>query len=217
MIRSSLGATLFSAAAILGSGSLGQGQDVSWVSPGSYHHASTAEEGAARGMADVIRSAGAANLMNSEAAINVEEARKRYIENREQATQTYFQMREMNKKYRYENRRPPSQEQLVRISKERLPDRLSESQLDPLTGSINWPAVLRSEPFAESRKRLEELAAARAQTGFLTHEHFMEVKQLAQQMKDGLRTITPRVSGNVSVQARKFLDSLVYEAGMQAS
>ena len=38
----------------------------------NYRHASTVQEGAARGMADVIRSTGAANLMNSEAAKNFE-------------------------------------------------------------------------------------------------------------------------------------------------
>jgi len=47
---------------------------------GGYHHASTVEEGAARGMADVIRSRGAANMMNSEAAINYEQARKSNID-----------------------------------------------------------------------------------------------------------------------------------------
>ena len=67
------------------------------VGPGSYHHASTAAEGAARGMADVVRSAGAANLMNSEAAINIEDARSKYIDNRMQATNTYFQMKTVNK------------------------------------------------------------------------------------------------------------------------
>ena len=34
----------------------------------NYQHASTVEEGVAQGRADVIRSTGAANLMNSEAA-----------------------------------------------------------------------------------------------------------------------------------------------------
>ena len=42
---------------------------------GPSYHASTAAEGAARGMADVVRSAGAANLLNSEAAKNYEDAR----------------------------------------------------------------------------------------------------------------------------------------------
>ena len=99
---------------------------------GGYRHASTVEEGAARGMADVIRSAGAANLMNSEAAKNYQDAQKKYIENRMQATETYFEMKRVNKEYRDANREaPPTQDQLIRLSKSRLPDRLGPTSLDP--------------------------------------------------------------------------------------
>ena len=58
-------------------------------------------QSALRGAVDfdaaVVRSAGAANLMNSEAAIRYEEARSRYFENRLQGTETYFEMRRMNR------------------------------------------------------------------------------------------------------------------------
>ena len=107
----------------------------------NYHHASTVEEGAARGMADVIRSTGAANLMNSEAAKNIEDARKKYIENRLQATQTYFEMKQINKQARWGNQKRPTQADLIRYSQSRLPDRLNHSQLDPLSGVLSWPML----------------------------------------------------------------------------
>jgi len=64
--------------------------------PGDFYfqrHASTLEEGIQRGYGDVVRSYGMANLLNSEAAKNYEQARRDYIENRLKATQAYFEAR----------------------------------------------------------------------------------------------------------------------------
>ncbi|MFV1964183.1 MAG: hypothetical protein ACC628_02080 [Pirellulaceae bacterium] len=182
----------------------------------NYHHASTAAEGASRGMADVIRSQGAANLMNSAAAINIEDARKKYIDNRLQATSTYFEMRRINREARAAARRPPpTQEQLVRFSKERLPRRIAPSQLDPLVGKLNWPTVLKMEPYKVYREQLDQLFAARAQNGYLSPDQYMKAKQLTDQMMIDLRKNVRSYPSSQSIQARKFIQSLAYEANMQ--
>ena len=148
------------------------------VGPGSYHHASTAGEGAARGMADVIRSAGAANLMNSEAAINMQEAQKRNIENHLQYTQTYFQMKTINQQYRDAQRKPPpTQQQAIRLSQGRMPDRLPANKIDPLTGELVWPLGLRMDSLKDDRDRLDAIYAERADKGFLSPDQYIEVKQ----------------------------------------
>ena len=74
---------------------------------GGGYHSSTLEEGVQRGYADVVRSRGMANLMNSEAAINLQEADKKYLENRLTATQTYFEMRRYNQEARRAERSTP--------------------------------------------------------------------------------------------------------------
>lgn len=187
------------------------------VGPGSYHHASTAEEGAARGMADVVRSQGAANLMNSEAAINLQEAQKKGIENDLLYTQTYFQKKSINKQYRDSQRKPPpTQQQAIRMSKSRLPDRLSANKIDPLTGDLTWPLALRGDSVKNERERLNDLYATRADKGFLGPKEYGEVKQLTSVMTSELRKLRGSISGNASIEARKFLESLVYEAGFQA-
>jgi hypothetical protein len=187
------------------------------IGPGSYGHASTVEEGAARGMADVIRSSGAANLMNSEAAINVEQARKKYIENRLLGTQTYFEMKSINKQYRDAQRKPPpTQQQAIRMSKSRVPDRLTANKLDPLTGGLAWPSVFKQETFDHNRMKLDALYAERADKGYLKSAQYVEVKQLTAEMKDNLRGFSRKIGGNASIEARKFLESLAYEAGLQA-
>src|SRR5262245_1452923 len=78
------------------------------------------------GFADVVRSQGMANVMNSVAAGNFEDARKKYMENRMQATQTYFDMRRYNQEARKAERGTPlSTEQYVRLARQQAPDRLS--------------------------------------------------------------------------------------------
>ena len=168
-------------------------------------------------MADVVRSAGAANLMNSEAAINMQEAQKKNIENHLQYTQTYFQMKSINKQYRDAQRQPPpTQQQAIRMSKSRLPDRLSTNKIDPLTGQLEWPLGLRMDSLKAGRERLDYLYAERADKGFLTAEQYIEVRQLTSAMLEELRKYSQQLGGNASIEARKFLESLEYEAGFQA-
>jgi hypothetical protein len=187
------------------------------IGPGSYGHASTAAEGAARGMADVVRSAGAANLMNSEAAINLQEAQKKNIENHLQYTQTYFQMKSLNQQYRDAQRKPaPTQQQAIRLSQSRMPDRLSANKIDPLTGALAWPLGLRMDSLKDGRERLDAIYAERADKGFLTTDQYIEVKELTAAMTDELRKYSQQLGGNASIEARKFLESLEYEAGFQA-
>jgi hypothetical protein len=69
-----------------------------------YDHASTLEEGAYRGGADFIRSVGAANYDTSLALMYTQEAYSRYLDNRLKAAATYFDLRQLNREYRAEER-----------------------------------------------------------------------------------------------------------------
>lgn len=181
---------------------------------GGYGHASTVEEGFQRGMADVIRSRGAANLLNSAAAGNWEDARTKYIQNRQLATQTYFEMQRMNKQYREEKRGPrPSSEDLYRYAKERAPDRLSPSELDPLTASINWPTVLRGESFEEDRKKMEELFARRVtEEGAADPSIYTDIARTGQDMEAKLKEKIRDYPSNVYLAGKNFLEGLMYES-----
>jgi len=187
------------------------------VGPGSYHHASTAAEGAARGMADVVRSSGAANLMNSEAAINLTTAQSQHIDNRMKATNTYFEMKAVNKQARWGDKKPFDQQQHLRLTKQGLPERLSAQKLDPLTGKIRWPLGLTMKDLAADRKKMTELFASRAEQGFFDLEQYKEVQSLTVSMRSVLQKHSKELSGSQSIEARKFLESLNYEATHQAS
>ncbi len=180
-----------------------------------YNNASTAGESYARGMADMVRSAGSANLLNSEAAINYEAARAANFENRLLYTNSYFENKRMNKEYRAAARRPPAtQEQLFRYSQERMPKRLAPSELDPFTGSIAWPLLLEQDEYAEARRRLEESFVTRVESQGADLDAYMKIRKTVDQtlayMKSKIKDYPP----DVYMVAKRFLVSLKNEARM---
>ena len=140
--------------------------------------------------------------------------RKADLENQMKATQTYFEMRRYNTEARNAARSPPlSTEQLVRIARNAAPDALTSTQLDPLTGSINWPAVLRAPAYEAARTRVERLFQDRA-AGSL---NFSDVQQAVRDFQEQLRQDIDRMPANEYVAARRFLDSLAHAArGIQS-
>jgi hypothetical protein len=173
-------------------------------------HSSTLEEGIQRGYGDVVRSYGMANLLNSEAAKNYEQARKDYIENRLKATQAYFEQRSYNDSYRRNQRSAPlSMDQYVRLARQQAPDRLSISQLDPFTGTINWPLALKRPEYADHREQIERLFSAKAQGTELVYNQIAKaVDEFRLVLKADLNTFDQ----TEYVQAKNFLDSLAYES-----
>ncbi len=124
------------------------------------HHASTAEEGYMQGAASVLQAAGQANYANSLAAVNFQEAYRRQLENSRLYVQVFLERREMFRQYldRYGDH-PPTKEQLERIAKNALPDRLTADEYDLSTGKLVWPHILRDEAYSPFRKKIDELMA----------------------------------------------------------
>jgi hypothetical protein len=184
--------------------------------PGMYGggYASTAGEGFAIGMADCVRSAGMATLMTSMAASNVEDARSKYIDNQMKATQGYIERQRMLQSYQTSLRKPPpTSEQLYRLAQQGLPKSLSASQLDPVTGAINWPVVLRDDPFDSYREGTQTFfhdAVTNPQTFSYDSYH-----QLQQDSSDCLGLLKSRIKEyrpNDYIEAKKFVESLTYAA-----
>jgi hypothetical protein len=183
-----------------------------WGAWGAPSHASTAEEGMARGMADMTRSAGMANLMNSEAAINMQTAARKNMENRVFGTEAYFDRQRINREAREAARRPrATEEDLVRFAQARAPSRLSASELDPFSGSIQWPSILLEEPYAQLRESLDSLFSVRAQAGHLDWQQQSELRRATQEMQQMLRGRIREYPPQQYMQTRTFIEGLSAE------
>jgi len=177
----------------------------------SMPYSSTLEEGAQRGYADIVRSVGMANLLTGQAAVQVEQARKAYIENQAKATQTYFELRRYNAEARH--RTPLSLDQYVRLAREMAPEPLTATQLDPLTGTVSWPAPLRLPQYEAFRQRLDRLFQDRA-TGYLVYG---EIQQAVEEFQALLKADIMKFQPDDYIVAKKFLDSLAWAArGVQS-
>jgi hypothetical protein len=173
--------------------------------------ASTVAGSSLNGMASVISARGDAALSTSAAAVNMTQAQKQEIENRNAATNTYFQMRQTNKQARAAEEGPrPTVEQLARIAKDGLPKPLSPSEVNQVTGQIYWPSALQMEGFAAQRAQVEALTATRAKYGTLGYADQMKLRESINGMAKQLKSQINDIPQQDYMVCRDFLKRLLY-------
>jgi len=195
------------AAALLGGASLVVGQVIA-------DYASTAAEGYARGVGNVISAAGQYNVATSQANINNQTATSMAIDNQMKWTNTYFEMRKVNRDARAAERGPTATtEDWVRWSKMAQPKRLNSVALDPISGKITWPPVLELEAFAAYRRPIEEFYAHRAAAGVSAgFSDVLALQNTTSAMTEELKKHIRQVPTGDYLTARNFIDSLSHEA-----
>ena len=181
---------------------------------GGGYYSSTAQEGASRGLADLVRAQGQNALLNSAAARNWVEAENREMDNRYKWTETYFQMRSYNRASRNAERLPRmTEEQLLRYAQAGRPAYLSSEQYDRNSGAIKWPSLLTMSQFAEPRKEVEAAFERRAQNdGTFTEHDYFDVQTNINKMLTERDKVITKVTANTYMESRKFLQSLAYDA-----
>lgn len=173
--------------------------------------ASTVAGSSLRGMADVISAKGDYNLSTSAAAVNMTQAEKQKIKNRSAATNTYFQMRQVNRRYRDIEAGPrPTMEQLTRLAKAGLPRPLSPNEVNEVTGQVQWPSVLQTDRYAKQRAEVEKLSAARAKYGELGYTNQVKLRELVNAMAKQLKTQIRDIPTRDYILSKNFLNRLLY-------
>jgi hypothetical protein len=185
---------------------------------GYYRHpviesrAVTPAESYAKGLSSIIRAKGEYNLATSAAMINLTEARRRYIENREFWVRMYFLMRLENREFRAQERGPrPSAEQILRYARMEAPKPLKADMLDRTSGKINWPLALTASEYESDRRQLEELFARLGKQGDISMESFLTIRNLTNKMLKQLNGEILDIPSIDYVKAKQFLTSLAYE------
>lgn len=180
--------------------------------------AAVAAAGAASagGQGEFARGVGQFNLDTSRAMINLETARSLGIENRMRWTETFFEMRRVNRINRaFEAGPRPTMEQVVRFARMQAPRRLTGLELDPLTGEIAWPLVLTDDAYDDDREFLDaEFRERAARTGSLDYARFEPVNTRVDELKVKLKANVSKYPPARYGEARTFLDSLQREFQM---
>lgn len=181
-------------------------------------YASTAGQAAAYGMSEMMRAQGYQNLENSEAAKNWEEAKTLEMQNKLRWTETYFEMRKVNRDARAAAAGPRvTQEQAIRMAKMAAPPRLGSTQLDPVTGHIEYPLILTQDVYDPYRQKLDTLFAKRATTGgSIQYSEYQDIQKTVGDFIEALKSRVKDYAAGDYGRARSFLDSLAHEATMPA-
>jgi len=182
---------------------------------GDYgYHSSTLEEGWLRGLGALTVSEGQANYYNSLAAVNGEEAYSRYVQNRKNATDAYFYMRQSNRASREAQRDVRlTPDQYVALAKKGAPANLSQQQYERTLGRIEWPAVLAGTEFAVEREALDRAFRARSPGDSGAASAFYgNVRQLTDSFQAKLKNKINELDATQYMAAKNFLRSLAYES-----
>ena len=185
---------------------------------GYRNHASTLQEGILTGQGNLLRGAGEYNRNSAEAVKTVEQARALYLQNARTGLKTYFELKELNAKYRAANAPVPvSKEKLDQWNLDDQPARLTRREYNSDTGRVQWPSVLMTPAFDPSRQQLEALFGRRAASEFgVNSDFFRMVNQETDRMQDllkfYLRSEDRFFSDQEYIAAKNFLSSLAHEA-----
>jgi hypothetical protein len=182
-------------------------------SPNFYRYrAATAAESYARGIAAATYAQGQYNRLSAEARLIEADAYRREIANHELAAQTYFAMRQANREARAAERGlRAAPADLVQFAAQAKPHRLSPSELTN-TGKISWPLLLRADEFAPFRVELEKSFVQRAANRGIGLEEHVKISQTAEVMLDVLKIYVGGVDPMDYMAARRFIESLAFEA-----
>lgn len=178
------------------------------------HHSSTAAEGYFRGAGSYVRAVGDANLSNSLANLNNQEAYRRALENTLKYAETYYAKRDLWFDYQERNSRPPlTMEERTRLAAEAGADRLSSEHYDTNTGKVMWPVLLQAQVLQPYRDGIDDALANRSLTenglGSRTYE---VVRANTAAMQDILDRYRKDIPSYLYVNSTKFLESVLFEA-----
>ena len=159
-----------------------------------------------------------ANATNAKTLQTLEQVRGLRLDNALKTATTFYEKRKLHDGYQglstYER---PTKEDLYRYSKASLPQRPANYQLEPVKGKIFWPEVFQQEEFYVLRSQLDCLFAQRTAVNDTPGGNVSgQVQEVTAQMHEQLRGKVRQMSPTEYLAARKFVDSLAFEARFPA-
>jgi len=152
-----------------------------------YNNASTAGESYSRGVGGVIQAQGQRNLSNSQAAINMTDARSAQIDNQVKSVNAFWEKKDI-----YAQRQQQEFAEIERKRSEYLAKHglgtLTPDEFDRTTGQVTWLKVLEQPQYDQYRNKLDELLKKRAYQGALTGDEYMEATAASKEWRAMLAT-----------------------------
>jgi hypothetical protein len=158
------------------------------------------------------------NATNAKTLETLQQVRSLTLDNNLKLAKTFYEKRKLYDDSRKLNtHKRPTLQDVVRYSQASVPKRPAQFELASARGRISWPEVLLEEEFSDGRIQLESLFAQRQPASPVSASSISgEVQTAAAQMREQLQLKIRQMSPEEYLGARKFLESLVYEARLPA-
>ena len=137
-----------------------------------YNTSSTAAEGYQRGLSGIISAQGQRNLSNSQAAINMTDARSSQIDNQVKSVNAFWEKKDIYSERQQQEFAQIEQKRSAYLAKHGLGS-LTAEEFDRTTGRITWLKVLEQKQYDPYRNTLDELMQKRAYQGALSGDEYM--------------------------------------------
>jgi hypothetical protein len=159
-----------------------------------------------------------ANSTDAKTLQTLQQLRSLVLDNNLKAAKTFYDKRKLCEDYRKLNPcKRPTQESMGRYSQASVPKRPVQFELASAPGRIYWPDVLLNEEFTDGRIQVESLFAQRKTVASGPGNSVSgEVQTAAAQMREQLQSKIRQMSPEEYLAARRFLESLAYEARFPA-
>ncbi len=176
-----------------------------------YGAGQTPAGAALQGLSQVISSAGQYNLDSSAAAVNLSQAEYNEMRNASEAVLGFWAMRDFGRMEREKERGPrATPEELARRAHDGAPRVLNPKQIDPVSGELTWPLVLKDASFEAQRIALGKYTAKWMQYGGLDNADRAQVCENIDTMLETLKSQITSIPPQDYVEGRAFLESLLY-------
>src|SRR5581483_2748126 len=104
--------------------------------------------------------------------------------------------------------KPPTSDAIAHFYDQMKPKKLTPSQLDPVSGQINWPKVLQDDAYATYRDQLQEMFKQRAE-----HQEvlYSEVHRTTEAMQSELKKSIEELGPQDYEAGHRFIEALDFE------
>src|SRR3954451_19128959 len=113
-----------------------------------YNSASTAAEGYANGVSNIISAQGQKNVSDSQAAINLTQARSSQIDNQVKSVNAFWEKNSIYSEHQQAKFADIKRQREFYLSMSALPS-LTPEEFDRSSGAVNWPKVLEQKQYDE--------------------------------------------------------------------
>jgi hypothetical protein len=138
-----------------------------------YNSASTAAEGYANGMSNVIQSRGQKNLDDSQARINNQDAYSKALDNSTKSVNTFWEQKDIYNARQQQQFAEYARQRQAYLARHGLQS-FTPEEFDRATGTVNWLKVLEQKQYDKYRLVLDQLLKQRAYAGALTSDEYIQ-------------------------------------------